>query len=248
MRRGGLGRCGPVVTGAVVAAVLAGCSADTPSGAEPRGDATTATASAGAGESSPALPLTVPTATPLDAAVPVADDELRTELLEMMAADQLERTGAGLPAGTKLPPSRDFDRAQRLRRIVEERGWPTHDEVGKDGGTAAWLVAQHADFDVAFQQWALVRLTAAARAGQADRTEVAYLADRVAVNTGVPQVYGSQVRCRDGEPRPATRLKRPGDVDSLRHRVGMDPLAAYYDELALMCADEAAAGQQAGPG
>ncbi len=190
----------------------------------------------------------MPTATPLDAPVPADDDVLRTELLAMMAADQLERTGAGLPAGTKLPPARDFDRAQRLRRIVEERGWPTHDEVGKDGGTAAWLVAQHADFDVEFQQWALAQLTATARAGQADRTEVAYLADRVAVNTGVPQVYGSQVRCRDGEPRPATPLKRPDDIDSLRHRVGMDPLEDYYAELAMMCADEAAEGQGAGPG
>ena len=35
---------------------------------------------------------------------------------------------------------------------------------------AAWLVAQHADFDVEFQQWALAQLTATARAGQADRT------------------------------------------------------------------------------
>ncbi len=140
------------------------------------------------------------------------------------------------------------DRAQRLRRIVEERGWPTHDQVGKDGGTAAWLVAQHADFDVEFQTWALAKMTAAARVGQADRTEVAYLVDRIAVNTGVPQVYGSQVRCRGGEPRPATPLERPDDVERLRHRVGMDTLEAYYAELATMCADEAAAGQQAGPG
>ncbi|QIG44559.1 hypothetical protein G5V58_18800 [Nocardioides anomalus] len=190
----------------------------------------------------------MPTATPLDAPVPTDDEQLRDELLDMLAADQLERTGGGLPPGTKLPPARDYDRAQRLRRIVEVRGWPTHDQVGKQGGTAAWLVAQHADFDVAFQQWALAQMTVALRAGQADRTEVAYLADRVAVNTGVPQVYGSQVRCRDGEPRPATPLKRPDDVDSLRHRAGMDPLATYYAELALMCSDEAAAGQEAGPG
>jgi hypothetical protein len=245
--RGGLRRW-RLVTGACAAVIaMAGCSSDGSPRADPR-RTESPTSSPREASQEPTLPLSVPTATPLDAPVPTDDALLRDELLDMLAADQVERTGGGLPPGTKLPPARDYDRAQRLRRIVEARGWPTHDEVGKQGGTAAWLVAQHADFDVAFQQWALAQMTAALREGQADRTEVAYLADRVAVNTGAPQVYGSQVRCRDGKPRPATPLKRPDDIAGLRHRVGMEPLREYYAELAMMCADEAAAGQEAGPG
>src|SRR5688572_20374260 len=77
----------------------------------------------------------------------LASPALREELLEMMRADQQERTGAGLPPGTKLPPSRDYARSVRLKQIISEFGWPTHRMVGRDGGTAAWLVAQHADFD-----------------------------------------------------------------------------------------------------
>lgn len=165
----------------------------------------------------------------------------------MMRDDQQERTGEGLPPGTKLPFNRDYDRATRLQEIVAESGWPTHARVGEDGGTAAWLVAQHADFDVELQARALGLMRRAADEGEADVTEVAYLADRVAVNGGVPQTYGTQVRCRDGRPAPATPLRSPDQVDALRLRVGMESLATYYDELAMMCADEAAAGVETGP-
>jgi uncharacterized protein DUF6624 len=172
---------------------------------------------------------------------------LREELMEMMRADQQERTGSGLPPGTKLPPTRDYARTVRLRQIVAESGWPTHDAVGRDGGTAAWLIAQHADFDVAFQQQALALLRQRAADGQASGREVAYLEDRVAVNLGKPQVYGTQIRCRDGIPAPATPIIDAERVDDVRAAVGLGPLAEYYQELAMMCADEAAEGQQATP-
>lgn len=170
--------------------------------------------------------------------------ELREELLEMMAADQLERTGEGLPPGTKLPPIRDHSRTVRLQEIIAEVGWPTFDLVGEDGATAAWLIAQHSDTDVEFQVTAVELLRAAVDDGQADATELAYLEDRVAVNRGQPQTYGTQIRCRGGEPDPATPLADEVRVEELRASVGLGTLADYYDELAMMCADEAAEGAE----
>lgn len=172
-----------------------------------------------------------------------AEDELRVELLEMMRQDQQERTGEGLPAGTRLPPVRDYARATRLAEIVDEVGWPTHDMVGVEGGTAAWLIAQHADHDVALQRHWLDLMTEAAKADQADPLEVAYLHDRVAVNAGEPQRYGTQIRCRDGVPAPATPIEDEPGVDDRRRAVGLDALADYYDELSMMCEQEGAEGQ-----
>lgn len=164
--------------------------------------------------------------------------ELRDELLEMMAADQLERTGGGLPEGTPLPPSQDYVRAVRLEEIVAEHGWPTFAMVGRDGSSAAWVIAQHADFDVDLQ-WRFLRLVeAAVEDGQADMTEMAYLWDRVAVNRDLPQRYGSQIRCRNGEPTPATPIEDADEVDVRRAEVGMSSLDVYYEELAMMCAQE----------
>jgi hypothetical protein len=158
---------------------------------------------------------------------------LRRELLDMMEADQAERTG-------ESTANNDEPRTDRLRDIIDEHGWPTFDLVGRDGATAAWLIAQHADFDVEFQAEALELMRTALDGGQADPTEVAYLEDRVAVNRGEPQRYGTQVRCRDGRPEPATPLADPEGVDGLRAEVGMRPatLAEYYEEFAQGCAAE----------
>jgi len=105
--------------------------------------------------------------------------------------------------------------------------------VGIDGGTAAWL-----------QQQAVELMQPAVEVGQADPTELAYLTDRVAVNLGQPQTYGSQIRCRAGVPAPATPIIDSERVDEVRASVGLGTLDDYYQELAMMCADEAADGQQ----
>lgn len=178
--------------------------------------------------------------------VDVADPQLRDELLLMQAQDQMERTGAGLPPGVRLPPIRDYDRAERLKEIIAASGWPTDDLVGPLAASAAWLVAQHADHDVPFQQAALALLVAAADEGQASRGDVAYLTDRVAVNTGRPQTYGTQIRCRDGEPQPATPLVDPAAVERLRAEAGLGTLTAYLDSMRMACANEGTEGLETG--
>src|SRR3990172_7114812 len=40
----------------------------------------------------------------------------------------------------------------RLKEIISKYGWPSSKLVGIKGEFAAWLIAQHADFDVNFQE------------------------------------------------------------------------------------------------
>ncbi len=160
-----------------------------------------------------------------------AEPALREELLAMLDADQAERTG-------QVGANNDADRAARLDEIVDEYGWPTPDLVGADAVTAAWAIAQHADFDVAFQRKALGLMTAAVESGDADPGELAYLTDRVAVNSGEDQTYGTQVACVDGAVTPAVGLVEPDTVDPRRAEVGLDPLAEYYSIFEADCAAE----------
>lgn len=153
----------------------------------------------------------------------------------MRDADQAERTGQAV-GGVET----DRSRTERLKEIIDEHGWPTIDLVGRDGASAAWLIAQHADFDVAFQQRALALMTDALTDDQVDPVDVAYLEDRVAVNRGRPQTYGTQIRCLDGRPEPATPIVEAASVDARRVEVGLDPLEDYYAELEEACAAEAA--------
>lgn len=210
---------------AVAAAVSTGCGADDndadPAAAATMG-ATTApgvgeaghTDAGGASESAARRPA-------------VAGPELRAELLEMLDADQAERTG-------EVSANSDRARTERLREIIDEYGWPTVTQVGVDGATAAWAIAQHSDHDVEFQEQALELMTAAAAAGEADPSQLAFLVDRVAVNQGRRQTYGSQMGCVDGKAVPAP-IDDEDNVDQRRADVGLDPLADYLAQFAEAC-------------
>lgn len=49
----------------------------------------------------------------------------------------------------------DLSNTQRLKRAVAKYGWPGERLVGPIGAQAAWLLAQHADHDTAFQKLSL---------------------------------------------------------------------------------------------
>jgi hypothetical protein len=156
--------------------------------------------------------------------------DLQAELVEMQAADQAERMG-------EVAGNGDGARTARLAEIVEEYGWPTQSLVGVDGATAAWVIAQHSDQDVEFQERALELMREAVEDSEADSTELAYLEDRVAANRGEPQIYGTQIGCVDGEAVPG-QIADEESVDERRAEAGLQPLSEYLEELAEICAGE----------
>lgn len=173
-------------------------------------------------------------------ATPVGNNDLRLELLQREEADQ-----AALKA---FMESLNFDKAlmqqqqqvnqdntARLKEIVEEYGWPGFSLVGKDGASAAWLLVQHADHDVAFQKQCLALLQAAVEIGEALPRHAAYLYDRVAVNEKRPQRYGTQGRCLSaGRWEPLT-LEDANRVDEYRAAAGLSTLAEYTQNIAPTC-------------
>ena len=108
----------------------------------------------------------------------------------MMKADVKMRTAAG--KGGKWDPEMDKRHAKVLVKIVNEFGWPTYKLVGRKGSIAAWLILQHADYNLAFQKKCLKLLQKAVKEKQADKGSLAFLTDRVLVNSGKKQVYGTQ--------------------------------------------------------
>jgi hypothetical protein len=168
------------------------------------------------------------------------DSELRAELLRRAGQDQAARREAGaqpLAAGPQDDPPQvpfaavDAANLPWLRQVVAEAGWPGRSLVGPDGAHAAWLLAQHADADPAFQRQCLDLLAAAAAAGEATAAELAYLTDRVLLAEGRPQEYGTQASARDGRWVPR-RLRDPAAVDERRAAVSLGPVAGYLDDIA----------------
>lgn len=82
----------------------------------------------------------------------------------------------------------DGENLKQFKKIIGACGWP---KTNKDSHSA-WLLAQHADSDIAFQRLAKGLLKASVKAGIAAPRDLAYLADRIAANEGRPQEYGTQ--------------------------------------------------------
>lgn len=127
-------------------------------------------------------------------------DGVSTRLNELAGGDQKIRqalhqqaTAAEQERVQKRQMVIDSENLQHLKAIVAACGWPKTTK----GSHAAWLLAQHADSDLAFQRSAKELLEASVKAGIAAPLDVAYLADRIATNEGRPQEYGTQFSLTD---------------------------------------------------
>lgn len=113
--------------------------------------------------------------------------------------------------------------ADRLTAILDEHGWPTAALVGAEAARRAWIIAQHADRQLDVQRRALTLMIEAG----ADPAQIAMLHDRVRVNEGRPQTYGTQIAdVADGVPVPWP-CEDPDTMDARRAAAGLDPYAVH---------------------
>jgi hypothetical protein len=156
------------------------------------------------------------------------DLELRAELLRRAEQDQAARLSMDhnrrdRELDWEAVLSIDADNLPWLKNVVAEVGWPSRSMVGEDGARAAWLLAQHADRDPAFQRRCLELIAEAVESGEASPVELAYLTDRVLLAEGQPQEYGTQAEEREDGYAPR-RLRDPEHVDDRRAAMSLGPL------------------------
>lgn len=123
-----------------------------------------------------------------------------------------------------------------LERIVRQVGYPGVAQVGEKSANNFWLLVQHADAYPDFQRQVLQKMLAEVERHNASPVDCAYLTDRVAVNAGRPEEYGTQVVYRGpglGKAVP-TSLRDPKHVDKRRAAIGMEPLQQYLDRMSTM--------------
>lgn len=117
----------------------------------------------------------------------------------------------------------------RLCQILKEFGWPTLAEVGKDGVSAMiYLVRDSRQPDL--QVDLLPVIIAAVKRGEADKGEVADLVDRIRVDAGRKQLFGTQVKIMNGF-LVLVPIEGEAQVDARRKQFGLAPLAEHLREL-----------------
>lgn len=164
--------------------------------------------------------------------------ELARTLWRMMQTDQafyghtrvaeakLGRRNLMTPAIWELKHRINEENQEALVKIIEENGWPLRSQVGGTAASAAFLVIQHADYEL--QKRYLPMIEAACKEGEASWSSYALMYDRIQTREDKPQKYGSQVRFNPEtetyEPFP---ILEPEYVNQRRAEVGLGPIENY---------------------
>lgn len=148
------------------------------------------------------------------------NERLTSELLSRVNHDQAMRRGE-----FEWDDSVDVENTEYLRDVVQNLGWPGLSSGGHEVAQAAWLLVQHADHDPSFQAHCL-ELMKSMPTGEVVLSHIAFLEDRVRVNSKQPQLYGTQFY-KDGDhfgPRPIEDIM---ELDERRSKMGMETFAEY---------------------
>ncbi|MCX6303998.1 MAG: hypothetical protein NT040_03430 [Bacteroidetes bacterium] len=115
-----------------------------------------------------------------------------------------------------------------IKPLFDKYGYPGYDQVGDQSSHNFWLLVQHADFHPDFQESVLVKMKAEADKGNASLKDYAYLYDRVKVNSGKFQLYGTQMTLdslqMSYKPDP---VADPEKLNERRKQVGLSTIEDY---------------------
>ena len=113
----------------------------------------------------------------------------------------------------------------RLKEIIQEFGFSTRKLIGKDAMRGVFLLIQHADG----QKEQLINIELGAKKADFSKVDYAYLYDRIQVNSGEAQRYGSQFATVNRKNQIA-KLRDTADLPNLNKRrseMGMMPIEMY---------------------
>jgi len=168
--------------------------------------------------------------------------KLAEELAQMVQTDQV---AAYIPQGKYKQLSQEQWKAfqdsvftthqERLEEIFKQYGYPGFDLVGKEGSKHFWLMVQHSDHHPDFQKEVLEKMKTQVEKQNADPSNYGFLVDRVNLNTGKAQIYGTQVSYNtqicQAYPK---ELADSVHVNQRRKTIGLPPLEEYLNEITQM--------------
>jgi len=128
---------------------------------------------------------------------------------------------------------RDSVNLVKVKAILDKHGWLGPDVIGNSGSLTLFLVIQHADKQT--QEKYLPAMREAASNGKAAPANLALLEDRVALEEGKKQIYGSQIGRDEKTGKFYIRpIEDEINVDTRRAAVGLPPLKDYVKQWGII--------------
>lgn len=121
----------------------------------------------------------------------------------------------------------------RVEKLFNQYGFLGFDKVGQDGSHQFWLIIQHCDKYPEFQKKVIASMQKQVKKGNASPGDYAYLYDRIKINAGEKQLFGTQVTYEaqtTGRAIPKIGLADSANIDKLRIAYGLKPLKDYLNE------------------
>ena len=163
--------------------------------------------------------------------VVLSEDDQRWEqmVIQGEAPEDVEERKAFFAEKSRLM----VERGERCEAIFEEVGFPDYEMVGKEASDAFWIIVQHCDHDPDFQERVVVAMRSVVEREAADGVKLAYLTDRVLVNSGRAQMYGTQLGYEFELARafPKNSIDEVEGVGARREEVGLEPLVVYMNSM-----------------
>lgn len=113
---------------------------------------------------------------------------------------------------------------KELVQLLNKYGWPTTSEVTEYAAAGAALIINHAPHEMRVKYFPM--LEAAFKKGEAQPLRYAKMKDRILVEEGQAQLYGTQLRFEKGK-RVLYPIKNPTHVDQRRKEIGLQSLKPY---------------------
>lgn len=125
----------------------------------------------------------------------------------------------------------------QVEKLFKQYGYLGFDKVGQDGSDNFWLIVQHCDKFPEFQKRVLTAMNKEVQKKNANPKNYAYLFDRVEVNAGRRQLFGTQVDYeveKTGRAFVKNGLTDSSNVDSHRKAYDLNSLKEYLNMMTTM--------------
>ncbi len=172
---------------------------------------------------------------------PIRNEDFARELFRMIIRDQgfmyagnIERrkyiqNGGYFSAPSIFPMLAMEERnvaqnTKRLLKLLDKYGWPTASQVTEFAAAGAALIINHTSYELRSKYFPLLKK--AFEKGEAQPLRFAKMQDRLLVEEGKEQLYGTQIKFEDLVRTPFP-IKDPVNVDERRAKIGLGPLAPY---------------------
>ncbi|WP_298529485.1 DUF6624 domain-containing protein [uncultured Christiangramia sp.] len=155
---------------------------------------------------------------------PVDCSNLSPLLKQIDSADQAMRNSG------VYKPEIGKENLNKVINILNQCGMPNWEQVPRYQFSTIFFVIQHSSKEVRRSYFPILKKSA--ENGDLKKSTIAMMEDRMRMNYGKPQIYGTQIyRKSNSEPWKLYDLQNPERVNKRRKEIGLEPLEQYLENF-----------------